>query len=252
MTAAQRFVGRTAIVTGGSRGIGRATARQLTAQGARVAILARDRAVAEGAAAELAGARAYAVDVSDSAAVAAAVAEIGTAWGGIDILVNNAGGSMKPRASFWEMPIADMREIVDVNVFGQLLVTREALPFMLDRDAPAIVNVVSMSGIQTVPMMAAYGAAKAALINFTNVMAKELGDRNVRVNAVAPGYTRFDGEKANFDAAGVERLETLSMQRQMLKRICVPDDIAAAILFLCSPDARMITGQVLPVNGGAL
>jgi NAD(P)-dependent dehydrogenase (short-subunit alcohol dehydrogenase family) len=246
----KRFSGKVAIVTGAANGIGRACAQRLADEGAAVAVLDLDAAGAEEAAKALPDAIGLGVDVADDVAVCAAVEAVVARWGGVDILVNNAGGSLRPPAKFWEFSTEDIRWVTDVNYLSQLFCIKAVMPSMRARGGGSILNIASGSGIRTVVGMAVYGAAKAAVINMTRAAAQELGEFGIRVNAIAPGYIRFTRRKANFTDAQQQGLEDQAMASQALKQVGVVEDIAAAVAFFCSQDARHITGQILPINGG--
>jgi NAD(P)-dependent dehydrogenase (short-subunit alcohol dehydrogenase family) len=247
----QRFSGKVAIVTGGAGGIGSATARRLSSEGAAVAIFDVKGDAASEVARSLPMGLAVTLDVADDAAFRAAVQSVSARWGGIDILVNNAGGSLAPPAPIWEASPEVIKRITDVNYLSQWFGIQSVFPSMRDRGGGAIVNISSGSAIRTADGLAAYGASKAAVINLTQAAARELGAFNIRVNAIAPGLIRFGKRKANFTEEQAAETARHALQTQALKRIGTPDDIAGAVAFLCSEDARHITGAVLPVNGGS-
>ena len=245
-----RFESKVAIVTGAANGIGRAIARRLAGEGAKIAILDLQAVAAEEVARTLPNAIAIGCDVSNETAVIESVQAVIRHFGGIDVLVNNAGGALKSPASFWEFNAEAVKKITDVNYMSLWFCSKAALSSLRDR-AGAIVNIASESGIRSVNGLAAYGAAKAAVINLTQAMASELGSAGVRVNAIAPGYTRFQQRKAIFSEAQMTEMEKNVMRSQALQRIGEPEDIAAAVAFLASTDALQITGQTLLVNGGS-
>ncbi|MGE0719580.1 MAG: SDR family NAD(P)-dependent oxidoreductase, partial [Alphaproteobacteria bacterium] len=186
--------GRRAAVTGGARGIGRAIVERLLASGAAVAIWDRDLDAANAAVAALAGsgtAIAVAVDQTDDAAVADATARTVAALGGIDILVNNAGitgGNMK----VWEYPVAEWRQVIDVNLVGPFICCRNVVPEMLKGNYGRIVNIASIAGKEGNPNASHYSASKAALIALTKSLGKELATTGIRVNAVTPAAVETD------------------------------------------------------------
>jgi 2-hydroxycyclohexanecarboxyl-CoA dehydrogenase len=243
---------RTALVTGGARGIGRAISLALAADGRAVGIgdlLAED---AEGAAAELRadGARAHAVrlDVTDGDSVAAAVEDVSQTLGPVEILVNNAG---------WDelMPFLDTDEafwdrVIEINLKGHLRVTKAVLPDMVDGGWGRVVNIGSDAGRVGSSMEAVYSGAKGGLIAFTKTLAREVARSGVTANAVCPGPTRtplLDGMAAGEEG---ERL-IASLERSVpMRRLGEPEDVAAAVAFLASESAVYITGQTLSVSGG--
>jgi len=239
--------GQVAIVTGASRGIGRAIAMKLSAAGAAVVVTATTVEGAARTAEEIiaAGGKALAlkVDVSVAADVEALFKETVTAFGRLDILVNNAG--ITKDGLLLRMKEADWDAVLDVNLKGTFNCTREAAKIMAKARYGRIVNVSSVVGEMGNPGQANYCASKAGMIGLTKSVAKELARRNVTVNAVTPGFIETDmtlelSEKAK---------ETLQEQIPM-GRLGSADDIAGAVLFLVSEGAAYITGHVLSVNGG--
>jgi 3-oxoacyl-[acyl-carrier protein] reductase len=245
------LAGRTALITGGSRGIGRATADLLARAGARVAInYARDEASANGAVREIraAGGEAMALagDVSDEAVARQLVRDVVTAWGRLDILVNNAG--------IWEEDVAGRGDVAvwdrtyAINLRGAYLVTDAAVPH-LEKHGGAIVFVSSTAGQRGEARHSAYASSKGALISYTKSLAAELGPRGIRVNAVAPGWVDTDMSRASLDnpkeRAEIEKLIPIG-------RVASAADIAGPILFLVSDLARHLQGEILNVNGGSV
>lgn len=241
------LAGKTAIVTGAAGGIGAAAARALAAEGARVALLDRDAERVAAAAAAIAGARAYPADIADKAAVERVFAAAARDLGGIDILVNNAGIE-----SVWtieRMPEADWDRVLDVNLKGAMLCTQAAVPSMKARGGGAIVNVASVAGKRiSFSGGASYTASKAGLLGFTRHAAFELGLYRIRVNAVCPGPTLTPMIERNLDAAQRKSVEAMVP----LGRWVLPEDVAAAIVFLAGDGAAMCTGTSIDVDGGVL
>ena len=230
---------RTVVITGGSRGIGAALVRRFTAEGDRVCFL---YAASEKAAAQLAaetGATAIRCDVSDEAQVAHAFRQIPE----VDVLINNAGIADWGPIN-WVKP-ETFRRIMDVNVTGTYLCIQAALPSMLARKDGVILNTSSMWGLVGASCEAAYAASKAAVIGLTKSLAKELGPSGIRVNAVAPGVIETDMLRS----LSAEDLEALR-QETPLEALGRPADVADAMWFLASPQARFITGEALNVSGG--
>jgi 3-oxoacyl-[acyl-carrier protein] reductase len=236
--------GRTAFVTGSTRGIGRAVAGVLHQAGARVAIVGRDLARAQAVAAEL-GERATGVtcDVSDAAQVEAAVAAAEQALGPVDILVNNAG--LTRDNLLLRMSEADWDAVLDANLKGAFHTVKAVLRGMMKRKSGRIINVSSIIGITGNKGQANYAASKAGLIGFTKSVAKEYGSRGILVNAVAPGFIDTD-----MTSALPVEARTAMLGGIVLGRFGRPEDVASAVLFLASDLAGYITGQVLVVDGG--
>jgi 3-oxoacyl-[acyl-carrier protein] reductase len=236
---------KTAVVTGGSRGIGYAIAQALAGAGARVAILARDGAKAETAARSLGdgGARGYSCDVADAAQVEQAVETVERDFGQIDVLVNNAG-TTKDNLLF-RISEEDWNTVLDVNLKGAFLMTKHAARGMIKRRWGRIVNITSVVGIAGNKGQSNYTASKAGLIGFTKAVSKELASRNVLVNAVAPGFIDTELTRSITAEARATLIKAIP-----LGRLGEGQDVAAAVLFLVSDFASYITGQLLVVDGG--
>ena len=233
------LAGKTALVTGGSRGIGRAVAVELGRAGALLAVGYRNGAEeAEAVAAEIGG-RAVQADVSDPASAAALV----EAAGDVDILVNNAG--LTRDGLLARMSDDDWHTVIETNLSSVFYTCRAVVRPMMKKRAGTIVNVSSIVGIHGNWGQANYAASKAGIIGFTKSLARELGSRNVRANVVAPGYVRT----RLTDVLPEEATQTM-LQQTPLGRLGDPEDVAGAVRFLCSDEAAFVTGQVLLVDGG--
>ncbi|MCX7818194.1 MAG: 3-oxoacyl-[acyl-carrier-protein] reductase [Kiritimatiellae bacterium] len=239
--------GKTALVTGAARGIGRAIALRLAEAGADVAVCDLETGWLEETAAGIrqAGRRVevFACDVSRADQVEAGVNAVAKAWGRLDVLVNNAGIT---RDTFLaRMSEADWDAVLNVNLKGAFLFTKAASRWMLKQRSGSIVNIASVIGIIGNAGQANYAASKGGLIAFTRTVARELASRNVRANAVAPGFIRT----AMTDKLP-EELRTRMLSAIPLARFGEPDDVARVVLFLASDDSAYVTGQVISVCGG--
>ncbi len=233
------LTGRTALVTGGSRGIGRAVALELGRAGASVVVGYRSgRDEAEAVAAEIGG-RAVQADVSDPVSAAALV----EAAGDLDILVNNAG--LTRDGLLARMSDEDWRTVIETNLSSVFYTCRAVSRPMMKKRAGAIVNISSIVGVHGNWGQTNYAASKAGIIGFTKSLARELGSRNVRANVVAPGYVR-----TQLTEVLPEEATQAMLQQTPLGRLGEPGDIAGAVRFLCSDAAAFVTGEVLLVDGG--
>ena len=231
--------GKTALVTGASRGIGRAIAAELAAAGASVVVGYRSgRDEAEALAGEIGG-RALQADVSDAAEARRLVEEAGD----LDILVNNAG--LTRDGLLARMSDDDWRTVLDTNLSSVFYTCRAVTRPMMKKRAGSIVNISSVVGVHGNWGQTNYGASKAGIIGFTKSLARELGSRNVRANVVAPGYVKTQLTDVLPEDATAAMLEATP-----LGRLGDPEDVAGAVRFLCSDAASFITGEVLLVDGG--
>jgi 3-oxoacyl-[acyl-carrier protein] reductase len=235
----------TAIVTGGSRGIGFAIAEELAAGGARVAVTARAESRAAEAAEALGGAggRGYACDVQDASACDDLVHRVEEEMGPVDVLVNNAG--IARDNLLVRLGDDDWQEVLDTNLRGAFFMMRAVARGMMRRRSGRIVNISSVVGLTGNRGQANYAASKAGLVGLTKSVARELASRNVLVNAVAPGFVETD-MTSDLDGAAREELS----DSIPLGRIGEPGDVASVVRFLVGPGASYITGQVLVVDGG--
>jgi NAD(P)-dependent dehydrogenase (short-subunit alcohol dehydrogenase family) len=238
------FAGQAALVTGASRGIGRAVALALAREGATIFVhYHRDRAAAEAVVAEIGpGTRALQADLGSPDAIDAMVRELGGA--ALDILVNNAG--VWGATPLGTTPRAGLEQMLDVNVKGMFWLTQALLPNL--RDCARIVNVSSVAArLGTAGGRSVYAATKAAVEAFTRNWALELAPRRIRVNAVAPGYVETDMTEAHFADEATRRR---AVERTPLGRLGSADEVADTVVFLCSDAARWIVGQSINVSGG--
>lgn len=239
------------MVTGGSRGIGAATSRLLARCGADVAVTFRSRtADAEAMAGELRalGVRAFAhaAELSDRAAVDALFQRVHREWGGLDVFVGNAGIWPVEETPVSEMADERWRRTIAENIDGMFYTTRGALRLM--GDGGRVVLVSSTAGQRGEAMHADYAASKGAMISFVKSVAIEVAGRGITVNSVAPGWVETEMCEVPFAEGGRERIAATIP----LRRIATADDIAAPIVFLCSREARHITGEIVNVNGGSV
>ena len=252
--------GQVALVTGSSRGIGAVIAGRLAAAGAAVAINYRTGADAADAVIDRIrehGGQALRVpgDVSDETAAAAIVKTTADRLGRLDILVNNAG--VNRDRLLMRMTAADWDEVLAVNLRGTFLPTRFAIPLMVRQRYGRIVNISSVVGLSGNPGQANYAASKAGQVGLAKAVAREVASRNITVNAVAPGFIEVADADADANAGGMAAELTDEQRQQILNRIPMgrfgaAADVAAAVLYLASPDAGYITGQTITVDGGMI
>jgi 3-oxoacyl-[acyl-carrier protein] reductase len=235
--------GKVALVTGGARGIGESISRELTRAGARVAVNYRAGAeAAEALAAEL-GAVPLQADVADVGEATALVEQVENELGPIDVLVNNAG--ITRDTLIVRMSDEEWDAVIDTNLRGVFNTCRAVARGMLKRRSGVIVNMTSVVGLHGNAGQANYAASKAGIVGLTKSLAKELGSRGVRVNAVAPGYIT-----TALTSSLSEELQQAVLGATALGRLGEPEDVAGAVRFLCSEEARYVTGVVLQVDGG--
>ena len=251
-----RLENRTAIITGGANGIGRATARRFAAEGARVAVWDMDDEAGLALEHEVGPERLLytPVDVSDPDAVEAAAQQAHAAWGKIDILINNAGIlrdaqfiKVKDGEVLSRMTLKQFDEVINVNLRGIFITTRAIAPYMIRQGYGRIISTSSIVGLYGNFGQTNYVAAKAGIIGLTRVWARELGRFNITANVVAPGFIETD-------MVGQMPPKVLEMmvQRTPLKRLGKPEEIASVFLFLASDDASFINGAVLCADGGTV
>ncbi len=241
------LTGRTALITGASRGIGRAAALLLARQGARVVLAARNEELLD----EVAGAvragggeaHPMALDLGHHESIPAAVRGLPSEFAAVDILVNNAGITADNLLA--RMTLEQWQRVLDVNLTGAFVLTKALVRGMMRRRHGRVVSVSSVAGVVGNAGQANYAASKAGLIGFSKSLARELLSRGITVNVVAPGFIETDMTAALPDGAGERFLE-----QHGLVRLGTVDDIAAAVLYLASDEASYVTGEVLSVSGG--
>jgi 3-oxoacyl-[acyl-carrier protein] reductase len=243
-----RFENQIAVVTGAGRGIGHAIAVRLAKEGARVASVSRTETNAQKTADEINASRpdaakAYAVDVADQPAVQKAAAQILEDFGRVDILVNNAGVTRDGLSM--RMSIDDWDTVINTNLKGAFTFTQALMRPMIKQRSGRIINISSIAGLTGNAGQANYSASKAGLIGLTKTLARELASRGITVNAVAPGLIETD-----MTTVLSEEIRQSILQKVPLGKLGEPEDIAGAVAYLASPEAKYITGQVLTVDGG--
>ncbi len=240
--ATMRFEGKIALITGGARGIGRAIAERLASEGATVWISDINEQELKKTAEEL-GCKYVVMNVAKEEEVVAGIKKIVDEDGRIDLLVNNAG--ITDDTLLIRMKLEQWKRVIDVNLTGAFLVTREVAKHMIKQRYGRIVNVASVVGEMGNPGQANYAASKAGLIAFTKTIAKELAARNITANAIAPGFV-----ETKMTEALPERVKEEYFKAIPLQRFAKPEEIAALVAFLLSEEASYITGEVIRINGG--
>jgi 3-oxoacyl-[acyl-carrier protein] reductase len=256
-----RLADQVAIVTGGAKGMGRAIVLRLAGEGAHVVLAAREPTPLEAVAAEARGLGRQAIvvltDVRDEASVQAMVEATLDAFGGrVDILVNCAGTTGPIETPVHELKVEDWDEVLAVNLRGTFLPTKHVVPVMLRQRRGKIVNIAGTSGLRGYKLRAAYSSSKWAVRGFTRTVALEVGPLGINVNCVAPGIVggdrmdRLCREKARKRGWTPEQVYQEYVQEMALRRVTTAEDVASAVCFLCTDEARNMTGQCLTVDGG--
>jgi NAD(P)-dependent dehydrogenase (short-subunit alcohol dehydrogenase family) len=247
----QLFDGRVAVITGASRGIGAATARAFVAAGAAVALAARDQAALQALASELSegGGRAIAVqtDVGDAAAVQRLIDQTVKMFGRLDVAFNNAAGGGQGPTPLADLPVEAFDSAIAISLRSVFLSMKYEIPAMLATGGGAIVNMASTAGVEGVGGLAGYVSAKHGVIGLTRSAALDYADKNLRINAIAPGPILTE----RLAAAGVDAQRKAGLALP-IRRIGRVEEVAQAVLWLCSGQASFITGTVLAIDGGML
>ena len=241
----QGLNGKRVLITGGTGGIGMATAERFLEEGAQVVLLDRDQPALDRVTQRLALAGILRANVSDPKELARAFGKLDAMFGGLDILINNAGISLRHR--FIDITPQEWREVIDVNLNGVFLVAQEAARRMLDGDGGVILNMGSTNGLMGYPYYADYNASKAGVIELSRSMALELGP-SIRVNAICPGCILTPMQEAEY----TDEMQRAFAKKLPLNRLGRPGDVAALFAFLASDDAAFITGQCFVIDGGEL
>lgn len=249
-----RLDGQVAIITGGGTGIGAATAKMFSRQGAKVVVANRrastGQLVVQEIEAEGRQALFVSTDVSDSAQVQALINKTIEAYGRIDILFNNAG--MGAAGPFWEMSEAEWDLLIGVDVTGHFLCAKYAVPHMLEQGGGNIVNMSSVLAYATFPYQTAYTTCKAAIIGMTKAMALDLARKNIRVNCIVPGSIDTPMMWESYSPEELPKVQREAAEAIPMGRVAPPEEIASAVLFLVSPAASLISGATLIADGGLL
>lgn len=238
------LTGQTAIVTGAATGIGEAIARRLSAAGASVAVADIDEAAAAATAAQIPNSFAVHIDITSADSVSKAVNAVLAKFGKIDILVNNAGTAGKV-GMLVDQTEEEWRRVIDINLMGVFLCTRAVMPLLRKQGYGRVVTLASIAGKEGNPNMSAYSATKAAVIGFTKSVAKEVATENICVNAVSPAVV----QTKILDQLTPQQVSYMTDKIPM-RRTGKPDEIAAVVHFLASPDCSFVTGQCYDASGG--
>lgn len=248
------MIDRHVLVTGGGTGIGAAIARALDAEGARLTLIGRSHGPLEALAASLQQAQPISCDVSDETSVTAAFGQASARFGAVEILINNAGAA--PSNPFHKLTAADWRQVMAVNLDGVFNCSRAAIDAMLAQGWGRIINIASSAALRGYAYVSAYSAAKHGVLGLTRSLALETATRGITVNAICPGYTDTDIIRqsvkrivAKTGRTEADILETFTRSNPQ-GRLIQPEEVAASVLWLCSDQARSVTGQAISINGG--
>jgi NAD(P)-dependent dehydrogenase (short-subunit alcohol dehydrogenase family) len=247
-------IDRHVLVTGGGTGIGAAIARALDAEGARLTLIGRSYGPLEALAVSLQQAQPISCDVSDETSVTAAFGQASASFGAVDVLINNAGAA--PSNPFHKLTAADWRQVMAVNLDGVFNCSRAAIDAMLAQGWGRIINIASSAALRGYAYVSAYSAAKHGVLGLTRSLALETATKGITVNAVCPGYTDTDIIRqsiqqivAKTGRTEADILETFTRSNPQ-GRLIQPEEVAASVLWLCSEQARSVTGQAISINGG--
>lgn len=243
--------GKVAMVTGAGGGVGKAISKRLVSEGCKVALLGRNRGRLQKAAEEIGGRKnavVIATDITEEGEVISAVDQTIKSFDRIDILVNNAGTINDPRP-FHEMTDDQWDDLIETNLVGTFRMTKAVIPVMMNNGGGSIVNISSVLGVRAIPRvpLSVYGATKAAVIMFTKSIAVEYGQYNIRCNCVAPSTIRSSLIEPYLQDEEAKKVLESTFP---LRKVGEPEDIAGAVVYLCSGDARWVTGTVMMVDGG--
>lgn len=246
----RRFEGLVVLVTGSAWGMGLNHAQRFAAEGAKVVMCDILGDKVKDAAATLPDAIAVTCDISKAEDVARVADAALSKYGRIDVLVNNGGGAIFPARSIVDQTEEEFDRIVNINLKGTWLFSRAVFPSMRDTGRGKVVNIISTGALRSTPGRGIYGAAKGGVMSLTYTMAGEFGPFGINVNGIAPALTNIPHEKITYSQAEYEVMKAAAMRNQPIKRVCEMDDISDAVLFLSSRQSDMISGQIIPVNGG--
>ncbi len=249
-----RLADKIAIITGAAAGIGKASALLFAREGATLGLMDITEEAGEAVAETIRGdggrASFIAADVSDASALAAAIEAFATEFGGIDVLYNNAGGATPRDAHLLDMPLDEFDKAIGLNLFGPFAACRFAIPHMERRGGGSIINTASIRAMIATRGADGYTAAKGGIVTLTRALALQCAPKSIRVNAIAPGAVMTERVRALVAAGNDSGPDEAMVQRHMLG-VGEPEDVAPVALFFASDDSRWITGQILPVDGGA-